>query len=150
MDTTNRCDKCDRCTVTIKYDAYQWIGFMLFAAFCLGIEYLFDFLPEKISNWFNYLCGFMSFLSVLNLLGERYKQTEIKPKAISTKILPLMWIAVVLVAFALCLNILDLPLSWQTVVPTVMLMVLNVFIAFKAFKGNYTVYADTDKPATAA
>ncbi|HIT14859.1 MAG TPA: hypothetical protein IAA88_00540 [Candidatus Avimuribaculum pullicola] len=92
----------------------------------------------------------MSFMFVLNLLSERYKQTEIKPKAISTKILPLMWWTVVVAAFAVCLNILDLPLSRQTVVPTVLLLVVNVLLAFKVFKGNYTVYSDADKSATAA
>lgn len=150
MDAVNKCDKCGRCTVTIKYDVYQWIGFIQFAAFFLGIEYLLGFLPDKWNDGVNYVSGFMAFLFVLNLLSGRFEQAEIKPKAISTKILPLMWSSVVVVAAALCFNIFDLPLSRQTVVPTVLLLVVNVLLAFKVFKGNYTVYSDADKSATAA
>ncbi len=142
MNATN---ECGRCAATIKYDTYQWIGFIQFITYFTGIEYLVGFLPDGWSYGVNYFSGLMALMFIMNLLGGRYKQTEIKPKAISMKILPLMWSSIMMAAVALCINILDLPLSKQTVVPTVLLLIINAILTLQLLQGKYTVYHDTEK-----
>ena len=135
MDNTNKS------VTTIVYGFYWELGAMLCIAFLLGSEWLLGYLPDGWVDEINRFCIVPMVLFIFEILSERNRQTEAKPKAIDLTVLPWMWglvVSIVCISFAIAVEVEP---TWKTVLPISLLLLFDAVFAIQILQGKFTVYA---------